>query len=160
MLRPSRPTLCLLITAALLSALYECQRRAEEWDASPLAAGALRLAPWVSEDTRALNGRLARTVARSQQLDELAAEVAAGRVSLLDGAARLRDLYRAAPDFGWERFRQGHPAASDDERFARALIERVGGLFWEEPERAQAETARLESELEAHLRNGTLRLPE
>jgi hypothetical protein len=160
MLRLSRPTAFLLIAAGLLSALSECERRAEESDASPLPAAPVRLAPWLSEEARRLDGRVALAVARSRQVDELAGEVAAGRVSLLDGAARLRDIYRATPDFAWERFREGHPGASDDERFCRLLIERVEGVLWEDRSQAQAAADRLEAELEAQLASGTLRLPE
>jgi len=160
MLRLSRPTVCLLILAGLLSALCECERRAEECDASPLTPVTDWLAPRVSEDRRALDARLTEAVARSQRMDEVAGEVVAGRLSLLDGAARFRDFCRSAPDFAWDQFRVGHPAASDDERFCRLLIDRAGGLLWEDPDRAEAVTVRLEAELEEHLSNGTLRLPE
>jgi len=160
MLRLSRLTVVLLVGAALLSAVSEWDRLTEGNDASPLYCVGSWFVPRLTEDRQDLDVRMGALVARSQQMDHLAGEVAAGRMALLDGAARLRDVCRAAPDFPWERFREGYRGDSDDERFCRMLIGRVVGVLWNDQDHALAVGARLEAELDVYLKRGTFRLPQ
>jgi hypothetical protein len=159
--QPSRLIVCLGLGAALLSALSGWDRLEDErWSGrlSGLAAG--RLSPRLMRRQRELDARPAPLVERARRADEVAGEAAAGRLSLLDGAARLRDLYRAAPDFAWDRFREYLPAASDDERFCRLLIEHVRGLSRSDGDPAGAAAARLAAELQSRLARGALCLPD
>jgi hypothetical protein len=160
MLRLSRPTAYLLTGAALLSGLSAWERLADESDASPLARAADRVEARAPDDRPDLESARVTTLAQSQRLHELTADVAEGRASLLDGAARLRDVCRAWPEFSWFRFREVTPGASDDERFCHMLIGRVRLLPRRDAEQAGAVVSRLEAELEARTRDGMLRLPE
>src|SRR5262245_13847278 len=55
---------------------------------------------------------LARVSARAAIVDE----ILTGRMSLLEAAARFRDLDRGPPPILWDRFRAYYPGDSDDER--------------------------------------------
>jgi hypothetical protein len=96
------------------------------------------------------------SVARCFAKDAVAAKVLAGRLTLLEAAARFRDLDRGPPAFDWEHFRAGTPNMSDEERHCREVINRVASTW---PDEA-AVVVRLERELEKHRRHGTLHLPE
>src|SRR5262249_33717844 len=137
------------------------------------ALGPLGLAP---TSLRGLADDLERQRARGQALDEKVAPIrtrlkareeidrglAEGRLDLLEGGARSRDLTRASPTFSWAQFRQGDPADSDDERHCRLVLRRariVAALERGEEEADRVE-ARLEEELREHKARGTLRLRE
>jgi hypothetical protein len=92
--------------------------------------------------------------ARQAVVDELLA----GRLTLLEAAARYRDLDEKEPGFNWEHFRLYYDCGSDEERFCRQVIDFVRAHF-EDPERAAAAAAPLEGELCEHLQRGALRLP-
>jgi hypothetical protein len=160
MLRLSRSTVGLAVGAALLSALAGWDRLAEERGQSPLSSFGGRAVPGVMDKGRELDGRMAAALARSRRIDEVAGDVADSRLSLLDGAARLRDIHRAAPAFAWERFRERYPGASDDERFCRLLIDRVAARSGQDRDRMRSVVARLEAEVEKRLGQGALRLLE
>jgi hypothetical protein len=160
MLRLSRSTVGLVVLVALLSALCEWDGVAERVDDSPLSRLAGPLTPQAIEQGRALDAETARAVARSRRMAELARDVAEGRLSLLEGAARMRDVYRADPSLKLHLVRGAWAGASDDERFCRLTIGWVEGLAWEDRERGRAVVARLRAELDEHLGRGTLRLPE
>jgi hypothetical protein len=158
--RPSYPILCACAAVALLSALVAWER----------ATGGLSSAP-ISDllfpDLRAAKeqrGQLAADIAagqlRCRQLDELGREAAAGRLSLVEGAARLRELYREEPEAVWVNVCRRFPDASDDERYCRLLIDRVEShMLVADRARAPFVVGRLEAELREHIRRGTLRLP-
>src|SRR5262245_34878517 len=59
--------------------------------------------------------------ARQAVLDE----VVAGRLTLLEAAARYRDLDEREPGFNWEKFRLYYDCGSDEERFCRQVIDFV-----------------------------------
>jgi hypothetical protein len=101
---------------------------------------------------------LAATLERRRRAEELATAVVEGRLTLREGAARLRDMYRAAPDFPWQAVERRFPAATDEERCCRLLIGEVRSLEGPQRERARAVATRLEGELEADLRRGPLSL--
>ena len=102
MLRLSRSTMRLAVSTALLSALAGWDRLAERRGTSALSSLGSRSVPRATDERRELDARMELTLARSRRIDEVAGEVAAGRLSLLDGAARLRDIHRAAPHFAFE----------------------------------------------------------
>jgi hypothetical protein len=161
MFRLSRLTVVLLMGAALLSAVSEWDYLNETQGTSPLTRVASYFVPSLGEDRRALDARMSILVERSRKFDHLAEEVSAGRMALFDGAARLREVCRATPNFAWERFRESHRGQTDDERFCRMLIGRVGSLLLpRDADQAQAVVDRLETELEEHLKHGPLHLPE
>jgi hypothetical protein len=84
----------------------------------------------------------------------------AGKLTLLETAAHFRALDQGSPDFNWERFCAGNPGDSDEERFCRAVIERVRAALAGQGATADHKQAeRLEAELREHLRHGSPRLP-
>jgi hypothetical protein len=130
----------------------------------------LSLSPW---DLGQLSAELAREhqreeelLARLQRVDvRLAGEIAvaddvrAGRLGLLEAAARFRDLQAADPSFDWDRFREQAPGATDEERLCRSVIGYVANSPDADPGQAGL-VRRLEAELATHLGDGTLRLRE
>jgi len=102
---------------------------------------------------------VAAVVRRLHEKQALAREVADGRLTLREVAARYRELDEAAPGFHWEEFRRKYPGASDEERHCREVISFVRAL---PPERGDGErtvAGRLESELQASTARGDLSLP-
>jgi hypothetical protein len=93
--------------------------------------------------------------------DEIAQEVAAGRMTLLEGAAHFRQLSRAKADFNWSAFRLAYPGISDEERHCRQVIAFVARVLDADPLEVEQVIACLEAELEAHRdRDGLIHLPE
>jgi hypothetical protein len=93
----------------------------------------------------------------------LAVDAAAGRLTLLEAAARFRELNSQWPPFDWHLWREfihfRFPGVSDDEGLCRQVIVCANSALWEQPEEAERVRCRLEAELDQHLRHGTLRLP-
>jgi hypothetical protein len=79
------------------------------------------------------------------------------RLTLVEAAARFRELDRADPSFLWDSFRVLRPGASDEERQCQSVIEWVSGMLVNDPGRARAESRRLEEELQAVLSHGPQR---
>ncbi len=159
--RPSYPILAVCVAAAFLSALAAWENATgglSNGPASDLFIPGLRAA---RERRRQLDAEVAAEQARRRQIDELDREVAAGRLSLLDGASRLRELHRGGPPSVWLNACRRFPDMSDEERSCRLLIGDVEAyvLAVDSP-RAAAVVARLEAELGDHLRRGTLRPPD
>ncbi len=159
MLRLSRPTTSLLTAAALLSALTAWDGCAEQWDVSPLSRLGSLSVPQLREDQEKLAAQQAEVTERTRRLQEVTDAVVAGRLSLLDAAARVRDIQSASPYFPWDRFRASYPGATDDERFCRMVIGMVYAPELKDGPQRVALAARLTAELEEHLRRGTLHLP-
>jgi hypothetical protein len=158
MLRLSRPTTGLFAVAACLSALSVWDGCAERPDASPferLGALAAPRRPGDPQQEAALRDDVFR---RGLLLQAVADEVRAGRLSLLEAAARARDIQSASPFFPWERFRESHLGDSDDERFCRMVIDLVT-LPIRPAAGPDPVVARLQAELDEHLSRGTLHLP-
>jgi hypothetical protein len=80
--------------------------------------------------------------------------------SLLEAAARFRDLDHGPPPIRWDRFRLSYPGASDDERHSREVIGFVSARVEDQGEPGREQVLRLEATLQAHLERGTLWLPE
>jgi hypothetical protein len=110
-------------------------------------------APPAGDEKRALEDRLTRLAAKGQATEE----VIAGRRSLLDAAAEFRrwDALppRQTPETGPLEIAGDGP----EERYCRCVIWWVH--YQAPPERADELTRRLEDELDARLKDGSLRLP-
>jgi hypothetical protein len=95
---------------------------------------------------------------RSAAKDEVAEDVAAGRLTLLEGAARFRDLDASASE-GYRRgWRQLVKGASDEERYCRQVLSYLEAVLRDRPAASAAIRARLETELRRRLEHGELRL--
>src|SRR5262249_26591172 len=97
---------------------------------------------------RGPDARVAAAEPRCLRAGEVARAAAAGRLTLLEAAARLRDLRAEVPG--------GNPDACDDEYYCRDVIRRASRVLDDDPARAEEVAARLSAELEEHLRRGTL----
>jgi hypothetical protein len=104
--------------------------------------------------TRRLKGKTHCLLAKFQT----ARDVIAGRLQLLDAAAKFRELQNAVADYDWTRFREAYSGQSDDERHCRAVIGLVETELQAQPTDSTL-LERLEKELQMHLERGTLRLP-
>jgi hypothetical protein len=103
---------------------------------------------------------------RCQEIDRssaekrrLAGEVIAGQLSLLEAAARFRDLDERPPAACRRGLRAAFPGASDDECHCRAVLSYVREELWHRPGADPAAADRLEAELRALLERGDPRLP-
>ncbi len=158
MLRLSRLLTGLTVASALLTALTAWDRWAGGPGASPLEWFGGLLSPRRHWDPRHEADFHADVVERCRRLQEVADEVRAGRLGLLDGAARLRDIQSTSPYFAWQQFREFYPGDSDDERFCHLLIRLVTPLP-APPDHTDPVVARLNAELAEHLKRGPIRLP-
>jgi hypothetical protein len=89
----------------------------------------------------------------------LAVEVAEGRLTLLEAAARVRDLNEGWPASQQDLFRDAWPGSSDDERYCRQMIRLAGTELWARGVEDSDVVGHLEAELRDRLRRGDLRLP-
>ena len=126
------------------------------------------------EGVALLDPRVREQLARGEQYDRIfralerrrsakesvARDLAARQLTLLEAAARVRDIDWACPYFPWEAFRRASPHASDDERHCREVIGQIRSLLpFGEPANEDA-ALRCEAELRRHIACGTLCLPE
>jgi hypothetical protein len=158
--RLSRPTACLVVAVALLSALGVWDRLAGGRGDSPLSVVLAQFDRAETERANRIETGMATALARRERANRLFEEVASGRVSLLEGAAALRETYQDVPDSFWLILRREYPDESDDSRLCRLLIRRMAVYLEKDPDRARAVVSRLEAEREEHVRRGALRLPE
>jgi hypothetical protein len=94
-----------------------------------------------------------RTEAKSRVIHDLLA----GRTSLLAAAAAFRRLDDHPPSWA-RRPTNFEDAASEDEGYCRVVI--VWASFEAPPGRADERMSRIRAELDARLKDGTLRLPD
>jgi hypothetical protein len=134
------------------------------------AAHELRLSPW---DLARCSAEMAAARRRDKELEvihrhvdarlagkfRVMADVQAGRLGLLEAAARFRDLNDADPTFDWDLYRAQLPGATDAERHCRNVIEFVDDPTDVHPGQDEV-VGRLQAELAEHLRDGTLALRE
>jgi hypothetical protein len=159
----SRLQLGILLIGSLIAAVC-CLR--PDW------ARTLGLDPW---NVPALEADLEAQQERSNTLDddcedvlqrintkeEIAKAVLGGRMDLLHAAAAFRDV--TPPGSKARSYLQmAYSGVSDDERYCRAVIRWVQGLAAAQSHPlAQRQVARLEAELNEHLRrNGRITLPQ
>jgi hypothetical protein len=159
MLRFSRPTIALFLGVSLLNALHGWILVAEQAGCpTPPVIGRLLLRDALDRRAAVLT-ELDAARGRQRGAQELATAVAQDRLTLYEGAARLRELYRGAPDCLWQGVERRFPGASEEERLCRLLLGEIRSVEGPEREQAQAAAPRLEAELEDRLRRGTLSLP-
>jgi hypothetical protein len=98
---------------------------------------------------------------RLRAKQQIIEEVLEDRLSLLEAAAGFRDLNRTPEDSPCQVGRK-IPGNSDEERLCRQVISWAEGEARRKtPDRADSLVARLEAELQDHIRqHGTVRLPE
>jgi hypothetical protein len=159
MLHVSRSTRALFLVLALLVALHGWLRMAEQgrYSPPPVVTRFLLWEPLRQREAVLADLEAARELCRIT--NELAMAVADGRLTLWEGAARLRDTYRAASNLPWAHIERRFPGMSDEERCCRLLIGEVRALGGPVRERAQAVAAHLEAQLDKELERGPLSLP-
>jgi hypothetical protein len=108
---------------------------------------------------RDLESRVRLLSARAEDKDQLALEVAAGRLSLVEGAARFRDLCQTTPGFSLKMLRLLYPSDSEEESYCWALIVRVRKVLADDPAQARAAAGRLGAELTELLHQGSPLFP-
>jgi hypothetical protein len=112
------------------------------------------------EEGLQLDDDLERAMQRHEAKEAIVAEVIAERLTLLEAAAKFRDL-----NANWPRashwLQQRYPGVPYELALCRQIIDQVSiELRQRNPERSDRVVARLEAELQAHLKCETgLRLP-
>jgi hypothetical protein len=153
----SRSTVALCLVAALVTALQGWVQIADRAGiAPPPILGRLFLRTEL-ENYEAGRQRVTDTTERRRRAQDLAGDVAEGRVTLHDGAGRLRELFRTTPDFPWAAVERKYPGISDEERCCRLLIAEVARLPDRDPEQARAAVRRLEADLEREFHTDGIR---
>jgi hypothetical protein len=132
---PSRSALSRQTLPELIQTLGEAHERGRELNAHSRAL-------W-----RCLEGK-----------EKIAGQVFAGRVELLEAAARFRDLQNGVPNYKWNCFRDHNPGDTDEEKLCRCVIGYVAPLAQAGSSDDKAVLDRLQAELKRHLESGTLRL--
>src|SRR5262249_8804642 len=151
--RLSRGVSGLLAAAALAGVLILAAGR------RPQRAGLAQEGAGPATDHEQERERSGALLARGDQRDQTIRELLAGRLTLLEAAARFRALDRAPPAFDWEVFRSAYPGDSDEERHCRKVIGWVEvELNQTDPCLALATCARLLGQLEKLRRRGRLRV--
>ena len=104
-----------------------------------------------------LDGQVQRTLQSLQARIRVVEDLGAHRLTLLEAAARFRDLdgLASASDLEWSR--RVDPGQTDEERWCRQVIRFVRGHYRDRPVLLAAQ---LEVELAGHLAEGTLHLPD
>jgi hypothetical protein len=105
-----------------------------------------------------LEAELQRTKERFGDQRQLGEGLAAGRLTLLQAAARLRAIRADEPPSIRKVARRYHPGLSEEEWLCMVLIEEVEGIPATDPTRA-ALGRRLRAELRQHQQRGPIRLP-
>jgi hypothetical protein len=93
-----------------------------------------------------------QAIRRVHTKDQIARDLIAGRIGVVEAATRYGDLPYPPPRM-WEMLRMVHGGASDEETMCRHIISWTCQLVDDEPARTEALRTRLESEMQAHLRN-------
>jgi hypothetical protein len=146
------------VVFGLVLALFRCTGIDLDHLSSSAAQAQLRRE---RDRTVALDRALAKARLRAEAKMELIAELAAGRLTLLQAAACLRALPDAPPYF-WTLMHGYWPGKSEGERLCRYLIAFTQDMLTDQQRTEAASViARLEKELQDHLRrHGDVRLPK
>jgi hypothetical protein len=148
---------CGLGVLAILTAVVGCPLLIRAIGPSGEGPGPRAGLGWLhAEHQRAteLEARIAASRLRLSFKKETAAEVVAGRLTLREAAARLREADERSPEFNREAFRSLVPGRTDEERYGRQVIRHVEGLLNDRPGEAAEVVARLEAELREYLSSG------
>jgi hypothetical protein len=105
-----------------------------------------------------LEDELRRTRERYRDQEAVAQEVVAGRLTLLQAAARVCAIRADEPPLVRDLARRRHPGLSEKEWFSAVVIDFVRRILAEDPDRQAAIVGRLEAELQRQLGPGR-RLP-
>jgi hypothetical protein len=89
----------------------------------------------------------------------VAEEVVAGRLTLLQAAARVRAIRADEPPLVWKMVRRRHPDLSQEEWLCAVVTDYVGRVLKDDPAQARALVRRLQAELRRQRQHGPLRLP-
>jgi hypothetical protein len=106
-----------------------------------------------------LDAELAVVERRAVAKEQIAIDLVAGRLGLLEAAARFRELDTEVPDANPGRSHLSFPGHSDEERYCRQVIYHVQSLLDSLSQTQAATIARLQAELEGRLDKGSLHLP-
>ena len=161
MTTPHRPSLGTALCRVFLAALAAgCLAVAvARPTATPTPLGLPAGADQEAERSRRLDDQM-RVICRCiEEKERLAREVAAGRLGLVEAAARYRDLATEDPVITPDIFRRAYPGGSDEERYCRQVIVFVQEAVRERPGGDLAVVGRLEAELDDLLGRGDFRLP-
>ncbi|HZT83423.1 MAG TPA: hypothetical protein VFA26_24545 [Gemmataceae bacterium] len=127
---------------------------------SPVCAGRPAVAGRDMEPGPGPDARLAATARRASVRDQIITDLLAGRVGLLEAAARFRDL-NSEDEITWPALRLVFREASDDEACCRQVIAWVRVRLAHQPDEGRPVLDRLEAELAECLRYGlTLPAPD
>ncbi len=107
-----------------------------------------------------IDGRVAALHRRTAARQALVADLAEGRFTLLETAARFRELDRASPDFPREQFLRAGHGLSDDEHYCLQVIGHLRAYAPLGPRPTEEMALRLEKELDDLRARDELRLPE
>jgi hypothetical protein len=107
---------------------------------------------------RELDKRRQYVLWRNQQQAKVVQDLAAGRCTLLEAAARFRALFRG-DEVVDRALRDTYPAPTDEERLCRWVIGYTATDQEDKPG-GPALVERLEKEIREHLERGTLKIPE
>ena len=97
---------------------------------------------------------------RIQAKEVVAGDLATGRLTLVDAAARFRDLDEQPPRRNPEELGGARPGMTDDERHCRDVIAFLRQMLLTPEDPDSPVITRLEQELQDHLGRGNLRLPQ
>jgi hypothetical protein len=150
---------CALSTAAALAvgAAFSCQNL----DGQGLGGVPDSLAQ-IEENRqigKEIDDRHRRVLERMKAKDAIAEDLIAGKLTLVEAAARVRDLPDGMP--GWMNLLPPEElGANDDETLCRHVIGWAQTVLADRPEKAAAVGRRLDAELREHVkRHGTVTLP-
>ncbi|HZT82744.1 MAG TPA: hypothetical protein VFA26_21115 [Gemmataceae bacterium] len=147
----SRPSLLVLLGAAAVIALALIGPR---WLPGPEGASG-------QDEENVLDRQLRAVVQRLEKKQQVIAALLGGRLSLLEAAARFRELNETPSELPNHSYRILFEGKSDEERLCRQVIAwAYNEAEVSSPEGARAVRRRLEAELAEHLaRHGTVVLP-
>jgi hypothetical protein len=137
----------LLATLGLAGLAYLVWGGLVAWDLGELA-GQARVIQEEARRERNLEALHRTLFACLEDKDQVARELAAGRLSLVEAAARFRAIARETPGFDRAVFRRVHGGDSEEESYCWAVIQRVRDLLADHPAHAQEVAWRLEAELQ------------
>jgi len=150
----------ILGAAALCLMSAACASATSEGPDSQTRPTALSELPQKIEEGQQLDDQLKRSIPRHEAKGMIVAEVIAGRCTLLEAAARFRDLNATWPKAGhW--LEQRFPGVSYELALCRQIIDDVRDeLRHRAPDRVESVVSRLQAELADHLhRHGNICLP-